>query len=475
MKGSILVVDDEKGQRDILKSILEREGYDVSTAHSAAEALRFFCENLFDVVLTDLKMPGMDGIELLKKIIQEKNPISVVLMTAHGTISSAVDAMKFGAFDYLTKPLERDELLVVVKRAVEKVNLIKENAFLKQQLEDRFSIEGIVGSSGVMQDVLKILKKVCAGNSTVLIHGESGTGKELIARAIHYNSQRKDKPFMAVNCAAIPETLLESELFGYEKGAFTGANARKAGLFEAAQGGTIFLDEVAELPFSLQAKLLRVIQEKEVRRIGGKDNIKVDVRIITATNKILEGEIKKGKFREDLYYRLNVIAFKLPPLRERSEDIPDLVDHFIKKYNKALDKKITGVSKDAMVLLINYPWPGNARQLESAIERAMLFSDDGSAIEADLLPLEVTQKIYPAGKIDFDIPRGGISFEELEKDLIIKAMQKSDWVIAKAAQLLGMSYRTLQYRLNKFGIRKDSEAIPKGIPNAPNGLERRRL
>ncbi|MBI5874739.1 MAG: sigma 54-interacting transcriptional regulator, partial [Deltaproteobacteria bacterium] len=273
-------------------------------------------------------------------------------------------------------------------------------------------------------------------------------------KAVHYNSPRMDMPFMAINCAAIPETLLESELFGYEKGAFTGANARKTGLFESADGGTLFLDEAAELPFALQAKLLRVIQEREIRRLGGKDNIKVDVRIVAASNKKLEDEVKQGRFRQDLFYRLNVIAIKLPALRDRTEDIPRLIDYFIKKHSKNISKKITGVSKDAMAVLMNYPWPGNVRQLESAIERAMLLADDGVDIDVKLLPNEVVRLISQTGKIDFEIPSQGISFEELEKEMIIKAMEKTGWIIAKAAQLLGMSYKTLQYRLNKFGIQK---------------------
>ncbi|MEK7841313.1 MAG: sigma-54 dependent transcriptional regulator, partial [Deltaproteobacteria bacterium] len=290
--GNILVVDDEKGQRDILKKILANQGYEVLTSPNAADGLRLFKENEIDVVLTDLKMPGMDGLEFLKGIIKEGPHATVVIMTAHGTINSAVEAMKLGAFDYLTKPFEMDEMLIVIKKAVERTNLHKENTLLREQLEEKFSIDGIIGKSGVMQDVFKILKKVCGSNSTVLIYGESGTGKELIAKAIHYNSRRTDKPFMAINCAAIPETLLESELFGYERGAFTGADARKTGLFEAAGSGTIFLDEIAELSTSLQAKLLRVIQEREIRRLGGNENIKVDVRIIAATNKRLEDEIK---------------------------------------------------------------------------------------------------------------------------------------------------------------------------------------
>lgn len=467
-EGAILVVDDEKGQREILKTILANQGYEVSTSPNGMEALKSFKETPFDVVLTDLKMPGWDGLELLRNILKEKTPVSVLIMTAHGTINSAVEAMKLGAFDYLVKPFEMDELLVVAKKAIEKTNLLKENTFLREQLEERFSIDGIIGKSGMMREVFKILKKVCATNSTVLIYGESGTGKELMAKAIHYNSPRRDKPFMAVNCAAIPETLLESELFGYEKGAFTGANARKIGLFEAAGGGTLFLDEIAELPFALQTKLLRVLQEREMRRLGSKDNIKIDVRIIAATNKRLEDEIKKGRFREDIFYRLNVLALKLPALRDRPEDIPLLLDHFIKKYTGALNKKITGVAKDAMEILLQHNWPGNIRQLESTIERAILLADDGEDIDAKLLPAEITRQTFQGSRLDFDIPYGGISFEELEKELIIKAMEKTGFVIAKAAQLLGMSYKTLQYRLNKFGVQKGVGAAAKGLAYTPN-------
>ncbi|MBI3755880.1 MAG: sigma-54-dependent Fis family transcriptional regulator [Deltaproteobacteria bacterium] len=464
-QGAILIVDDEKGQREILKTILANQGYEVLTSPNGMDALRLFRETRFDAVLTDLKMPGLDGIALLKKILKENTQTTVVIMTAHGTINSAVEAMKLGAFDYLIKPFEMDELLVVVKKAIDKTNLLKENTFLKEQLGERFSIDGIIGSSGAMQEIFKILRKVCATNSTLLIYGESGTGKELIAKAVHYNSPRMDMPFMAINCAAIPETLLESELFGYEKGAFTGANARKTGLFESADGGTLFLDEVAELPFALQAKLLRVIQEREIRRLGGKDNIKVDVRIVAASNKKLEDEVKQGRFREDLFYRLNVIAIKLPALRDRAEDIPRLIDYFIKKHSKNISKKITGVSKDAMAVLMNYPWPGNVRQLESTIERAILLADDGVDIDVKLLPNEVVRLISQTGKIDFEIPSQGISFEELEKEMIIKAMEKTGWVIAKAAQLLGMSYKTLQYRLNKFGIQKQTATGQTYTPN----------
>ena len=476
---SILVVDDEKGQRDILKKILANQGYEVLTSPNAADGLRLFKENEIDVVLTDLKMPGMGGMGFLKGIIKENPYATVVIMTAHGTINSAVEAMKLGAFDYLTKPFEMDEMLIVIKKAFERTKLHKENTLLREQLEERFSIDGIIGKSGIMQDVFKTLKKICESNSTVLVCGESGTGKELIAKAIHYNSRRMDKPFMAINCAAIPETLLESELFGYERGAFTGADARKAGLFEAAGSGTLFLDEIAELSNPLQAKLLRVIQEREIRRLGGNENIKVDVRIVAATNKRLEDEIKTGRFRADLFYRLNVIALKLPPLRERKEDIPELAEYFVKKCSDAANRRVTGISRGAMELLINYPWPGNVRQLESVMERAILLADDTASIDVNLLPREICECIYPASKMDLEIPTGGISFEELERELIIKAMEKADWVIAGAAHLLGMSYKTLQYRLNKFDIKKGGHTRPTNTPNeaeaTSNRLKRRSI
>ncbi len=451
---NILIVDDEKGQREILKTILSDEGYDVVTASNGKEALRAVYEGVFDAILTDLKMPDLDGVQLLTNILKNRIHTSVVIMTAHGTIDSAVEAMKLGAFDYLTKPLERDELLVVVNKAIEKTKLLNENERLRGQLDERFKIENIIGRDGKMQEVLKIIKKVSNSSSTVLIFGESGTGKELAAKAIHHNSPRRDKPFMDINCAAIPETLLESELFGYEKGAFTGASTKKIGLFESANGGTLFLDEIGDMGIGLQARLLRAIQEREIRRVGGKDNIKIDVKIISATNKNIENDIKEGRFREDLYYRLNVIAFRMPPLRERMGDLPELVSFFISKYNKSLGGKINGISDNALNLLLNYSWPGNIRQLESVIERAVLLTD-GTVIETDTLPPEISNKLIQIGKIDFDIPNDGISFEELEREVLLKAMRKSNWVIAKAAQLLGMSYRTLQYRLNKFEIKRE--------------------
>lgn len=453
-EGSILVVDDEKSQRDILKTILEDEGYEAEVSSNTANALNLIKGGDFDIVLTDLKMPDSDGLDLLNKILKNDNSTCVIIMTAHGTIDTAVEAMKRGAFDYLTKPLERDELLLCLKRAFEKIRLVKENEMLHQELSDRFRIDNIIGNHGKMQEVFKIIKKVANTNSTVLICGESGTGKELAARAIHFNSLRKDKVFSAVSCASIPDTLLESELFGYEKGAFTGAYNRKIGLIESTNGGTLFLDEIGEMNLNMQSKILRVLQEREIRRVGGVENIKVDVRIITATNKNLEEEIRKGRFREDLYYRLNVISFVLPPLRERITDIPELVKHFIKKQNRIFGKNIEGITNEALQVLMNYNWPGNVRQLESIIERAMLMCE-GDEITTNDIPAEIRTPVYKIGNIVFDIPPEGISFDEFEREILRRAMEKSDWKIVRAAKLLGMSYRTLQYRLSKFNIDKE--------------------
>ncbi|MCG2721996.1 MAG: sigma-54 dependent transcriptional regulator, partial [Thermodesulfovibrionales bacterium] len=344
---TILVVDDEPLQRDILKTILDDEGYETHTAPSAEEALRIVKEVKPDVVLTDLRMEGMDGIELIEHLPKEPFEPPAIVMTAYGTISSAVEAIKKGAFDYLTKPLDKDVLLIMIKRAVEKTELLKENIQLQQALFDRFQIEGIIGHSPKMMRAVEIMKKVSPSAVMVLILGESGTGKELVARAIHYNSPRKVKSFTAVNCAAIPENLIESELFGYEQGAFTGAATRSIGLFETSNAGTLFLDEVGDLPLLTQSKILRVLQDKEIRRVGGRESIRVDVRIIAATNKDLEKEVVSRKFREDLYYRLKVVTIELPPLRSRKEDIPQLVDFFIKKYNREFGKRIKGIEENA--------------------------------------------------------------------------------------------------------------------------------
>ena len=465
-RGRILVVDDEGSQREILRTILSAEGYSVETAPGGGDAVKRCQEKPFDLVLTDLRMPGTDGLSLVERLTRDDPPTLVILMTAYGSLDSAEQALERGAFDYLTKPIEREELLLTVKRAFERIQLSQENRLLRQQLEERFRVEGIVGSHFRMQEVFEKIHKVSGSNSTVLLIGESGTGKELVARAIHRHSPRRERPFVAVSCAAIPETLIESELFGYEKGAFTGASFRHLGLFEAADKSTLFLDEIGELSTNLQAKVLRALQEKEVRRVGGREDIKVDVRIIAATNKNLEEEIEQGAFREDLFYRLNVVSVVIPPLRERSTDIPQLVEHFIEKHSEGSGNRTRGISKEAMRLLMNYHWPGNVRQLEAVVERAMLLSD-GPEIEHYDLPIEVRFFDLPAqpaasgtpgSKFGIEIPEQGISFEALERDLIVQAMEKSDWVITKAARLLGLSYRTLQYRLEKFQIKRGSRA-----------------
>ncbi len=453
---TILVVDDEQLQREILKTILSEEGYDVYTASCLEEARKIINEVIPEIILSDLKLGNQNGMEILSSLPEEPFKPAVIVITAFGTISSAVEAIKKGAFDYLTKPLDKEVLLVTVKKAEERMNLIKENLRLRKELYEKFKINGIIGKSRKMLQVLDIVKKVTPTNATVLIYGESGTGKELIAKAIHYNSYRRDKPFIAINCAAIPETLIESELFGYEPGAFTGANTRKIGLIEAADKGTLFLDEIAEIPLATQSKLLRVLQEKEVRRIGGKDTIKVDVRIIAATNKNLSAEVEKNRFREDLYYRLKVITVEIPPLRERKEDIPELVNFFIEKYSREFGKRINGIDNSALDALINYPWPGNIRQLETVIERAIIICEGEKITLKDIKDeLKVSM---PKNVFEIDIPDEGINYEELEKELLKKALVKSNYVIAKAARLLGMSYKTFWYRLEKFGL---SENFPK--------------
>ncbi len=394
-KGTVLVVEDDRNQREIVTMILSKEGFYVEAADCGRKAVDVLKNGNFDIVVTDLKLPDIDGTEVLREVRALGRPCHVIIVTAFGSIPSAVEATKLGAFYYLEKPLEKDQLLLVVNNAVNQVRLLKDNIMLKDQLRDRFHIDNIVGAHGAMEELYKIVKKVAPTNSTVLIHGESGTGKELFAKSIHFNSPRKNKPFFAINCAAIPETLLESELFGYEKGAFTGAVSRHIGLFEQANGSTLFLDEIGDLTQSTQAKLLRALQEKEVRRIGGNETIKLDVRIIAATNKKLEKEIEEGKFREDLYYRLNVIAFALPPLRDRVTDIPLLIEHFLKKFASAHQEK-KAVSDDVLQCFMHYSWPGNVRQLESVLERSYIMCETGT-ITMEHVPAEVRQTSRPHG------------------------------------------------------------------------------
>jgi DNA-binding NtrC family response regulator len=439
---TILVVDDERSQREILEMILSGEGYDVTTASSGEAAMKFVHDRHFDLVLTDLQMTGMSGLDLLKELVAFDKSIMVILLTAHGTVDTAFEAKEYGAFAYLQKPYDREKLLETVAKALNKLETLDTE---------------IVSVSEEMDKVKKLILKVARSNSTVLIRGESGTGKELIARAIHKNSPRSNEIFQAVNCAAINENLLESELFGHEKGSFTGAVGEKKGLFEVADGGTLFLDEIGELDISLQAKLLRALQEKQIRRVGGTREINVDVRVVTATNRDLLKMTQDGRFREDLYYRLNVLSIELPALRERQTDIPVLIEYFIKKHTKNSSQKINGLSSEAKKVLLNYSYPGNIRQLESAIERAVLLCET-DAIQLEDLPPEM-QSSEPKADANalFKLPPNGINFEELERSLIMQAMDRTDNNITKSAKLLGLTFRTLQYRLEKFGVKKDED------------------
>jgi len=453
MKPVILVVDDEPLQRGIMKTILEGEGYPVEVAASGAEALRMMTKVPVDLIVTDLKMAGMDGLELLTALPAGTQRPPVIIVTAHGTIDSAVDAVRNGAFDYLTKPLDKTRLLLAVRKASERVAILKENARLKQELYGRFQLEGIIAHSPAMHRVIGLLQKVVDSSSTVMLLGESGSGKELAARAIHYNSPRRSHPFTAVNCAAIPESLFENELFGHEPGAFTGAAGRRQGLFETSDGGTLFLDEIGDLPMAMQSKLLRVLQDREVRRIGSKAPVRVDVRIVTATNKDLEGAVDAGTFREDLFYRLNVVTIELPPLRERREDIVPLVEHYLQKFSVEFGRPVREIAPDAMRLLEAHSWPGNVRQLAAVIERAVLLSE-GHVLTRD----DVANRLQPRKATDpsrLELPNEGLDLEAFEKEMIRKALERSDGRATRAAKLLKLSYKTFLYRMEKYGIQRE--------------------
>jgi two-component system response regulator PilR (NtrC family) len=464
---SVLVVEDNDPEREITVETLRDEGFTVEQAALGKRALELLTLGQYDVVLTDLMMPGMTGEELLAQVKASYPATQVVMLTAHGTIDSAVKAMQNGAFYYLTKPTDRETLVMTVGKAAELGNLKQENQLLRRRLEGKLQIEGIVGQDETIQDVIKIVRKVAPSSSTVLIQGESGTGKEIIARSIHRLSPRAPRQFVAINCSAIPDNLIENELFGHERGAFTGATERKIGLIESADKSTLFLDEIADLGIGLQAKLLRVLQEKELRRVGSNETIHVDVRLVAATNRNLEEEVAEGRFREDLFYRVNVVTITLPSLRERRSDIPALANHFLAKYGHLAEGRIKEIAREAMEVLIDYAWPGNIRQLESAIERAILLCD-GEVITPRDLPAEVLSRRPMKASNDkaraekFEIPPEGINFENFERDLIMQAMDRADWVIAKAAKMLGMSYRTLQYRLEKFGIKNPKEPAEAG-------------
>ncbi len=455
MEGKILIVDDEAIQRDIVRDILEDRGCNVVALGSGVDALAYIKQRPVDVILTDLRMPGMDGVELLQHIKDFDPDIVVLVITAYGSLESAVDAVKKGAYDYLAKPLSKEQLTLVVARALSRKKLSDENRSLRQELRERYDFHNIIGRSSKMQAVFRMIEKIAPSESTVIIYGESGTGKELVARALHCHSKRKDRRFLAVNCAAIPDSLLESEMFGYEKGAFTGANSRKKGLFEEADNGTLFLDEIGDLDITLQAKLLRVLQEGEFQRVGGTQTLKADVRLLAATNKELEEEVKEGRFRQDLYYRLNVVPIFLPPLRVRKEDISYLAQHFLEKYNKKHEKAVKTIASDVTKRLMDYRWDGNVRELESVIERSVILSDC-ERIEIDTLPEKLQQPVSPSVQADlqnFTIPDEGLSLERLERSLIESALKKTNRSIKKASELLDISYKTLQYRIQKYHLK----------------------
>lgn len=448
-KGRILIVEDEKSMREVLKMLLE-EDYDVVTASDGLDGREYIERDIFDLVISDIKMPGLDGFGLLK-IIKEISPDTLVIMvTAFGTNESAIEAMKLGAYDYINKPFNIDEIRLIVNKAIEKKRLSEQLKVLREKVEVDYALENIIGQSPGMQELFKLLPKIAQSNSNVLILGESGSGKELVANAVHNLSPRKGKNFVAINCAAFPEGLLESEIFGYVKGAFTGAMHNKQGLFELADNGSIFLDEIGEMPLNLQVKLLRVLENGTFRRLGGTTDIKVDVRIISATNKDLKEEVKAGKFREDLYYRINVFPIKIPPLRERKEDIPLLIEHFLKKLSST--KKT--ITSDAMKLLMDYEWKGNVRELENIVERISLLTEKNEITVKDL-PAEITGYKTTIEGIPVFTDEGvklDSIIEDIEKKYILQALEKANGVKTEAAKLLNLTFRSFRHRLKKYGI-----------------------
>ncbi|MCX7770326.1 MAG: sigma-54 dependent transcriptional regulator [Proteobacteria bacterium] len=455
----ILIVDDEKNQRELLSYILQKESYNTLTSATAEEALKILQNEEIDVLITDLKLPKMDGIQLLKEATQISPETSVVIITGHGSIDSAVYAIKHGAFDYITKPLKKEQVVLVTRKAIERTNLLKERKFLVSRISSKEAFEGMIGEHPSFKNVIKLILKIAPLDATVLITGESGTGKEMVARAIHNISPRKNNPFIPVNCAALPENLIESELFGYLPGAFTGAMGRKKGIFEAASGGTIFLDEISEVPLQTQVKLLRFLQNKEIYPLGSTNPIHVDVRIISASNVDLEGRIKDGKFRADLFYRLNIFSIKLPALRERSSDIPILANYFLDKYKHLAHVDNKFFTSGAIKLLLDYNWPGNIRELESVVQKAVILSDN-EVIDEHVISSIIQTTFIPPPNVDdreIKITKERKSLDEIERDLIIDAMNKTGWNMSKASKILGITYRTLQYRLGKYGIKKPND------------------
>jgi two-component system, NtrC family, response regulator len=452
---TILIVDDERNYPLILSAVLEEEGFETLTANSGAEALEILAESDVDLVLTDMKMPQMDGIELMGRIKARHPDLPVVMMTAHGTVEKAVEAMQKGAYTYILKPFDNDRLVLYTNKALDMYRVIKENRQLRTAIANQYSFGNIIGKSPRMTEVFDVIRKVSQATATVLIEGGSGTGKELVAKSIHYNSPRRDRPFIPVNCAALAETLLESELFGHEKGAFTGAATTKKGRFELADGGTLFLDEIGELSQGLQVKLLRVLQEKIFERVGGVRSLKVDIRLIVATNKSLKAEVKEGRFREDLFFRLNVVHLTLPPLRERREDIRLLVEHFLEKYRseRSAATPILGVSAEVERLFYDYTWPGNVRELENVIERAMVMCTD-TMIRLEDLPQDFRDHVTDNLSLSSIAPDAKLyeTLAQVEKEMIVRAMKRADYVQTRAAEILGIGKSGLNQKIKKYQL-----------------------
>lgn len=458
----ILVVDDERSMREFLEIMLTKEGYDVQTAANGKDALALVEKELFDLAILDIRMAKMDGIKTLGHL-KDISPETVVLMiTAYASTDTAIQAMKQGAYDYITKPFKIEEIKMTIQKALEKKSLQAENTLLRQVIEERYRLGTIIGKSEKMRAIFDLIKKISPTKTNILLSGESGTGKELAAKAIHYNSPRKDRPFVVLNCGAIPENLLESELFGHMRGAFTGAISNKRGLFEAADGGTIFFDEIGELPLAMQVKLLRVIQDREFTRVGGTQPIRVDVRIVSATNKDIEEAVRKGEFREDLFYRLNVIQVRLPTLRERKDDIPLLAQNFLNLFSAELGKDIRQISPEAMKLLINYGYPGNVRELQNMIERAVALESANILTGQNLSSYMDEQRNLTRTDIDLEIPKEGIDLEQvvenIERTLILKALGKAKGIKKRAADLLHINFRSMRYRLEKYDLNNSDES-----------------
>ncbi len=460
-RARILIVDDEKLLRWSLEQNLQKEGYEVVSADTGARGLEKFREDMPDITLLDIHLPDMSGMDVLKKLKELDRDSIVIMITAYGDIETAVKAIKMGAYDFVEKPFNMDKLNLLLKKSLETVSLRKEITHLKSRLTLQYGFDNIIGESEAMKKVFEMIQKVARSDaSTVLLQGESGTGKDLVARVIHYQSKRAEKPFMEINCTALPESLIESELFGYEKGAFTDAKITKKGLFELADGGSIFLDEIGDMKLNTQAKLLKVLENKTFKRIGGVKDIVVDVRIIAATNKNLDSEVKNGNFREDLYFRLKIVPINLPPLRERGEDILLLARYFITQYNKEFRKNFKGLTRETEKIFLEYYWPGNVRELKNIIERVMILESD-EYIKPEHLPVEMLSGEGALGSntgdLDFDIPNGGLDIELVEKKLIMKALEKTRGNQTKAARLLNLSRDALRYRMQKFGLFENRE------------------